>query len=169
MRRGRFILALWLTVATGLCSCGSHRSVVKQKTAVEAVSNTLRKDTMSAIGKVKEVEQAEVVETIEEITTVYDATQPVDSATGRPPVVSETRRTIRRESSKRRAEEKAAVRMQSGREEQQERAVAKTTGEEEKQRQEATTLWQVGGTVWAFVVLGIVGLAGWLFYKRRKR
>nr|DAQ19072.1 MAG TPA: lipoprotein [Caudoviricetes sp.] len=55
MKRIFFLIVLLLS-ATWLCSCGSHKSNMKQETSIEAASNHQRKDTASFSEQVQKVE-----------------------------------------------------------------------------------------------------------------
>ena len=151
-------LTILLMSAIWFCSCGSHRSNLKQETSVESVGNHQRKDTASVSQQVKKTEHEDVVETVEEVTTVYDTSQPADSSTGRPPVLSETKKTTKRETNKRSQEDKNTNLHQSKSSNGQDRTAIKATEEEEKQKEETTVPRQIGGIVWAAVALVGVGI-----------
>lgn len=153
-----FYLIIFVTSGIWFCSCGSHRSNLKQETSIESGSNHQRKDTASASQQVKKTEHEDVTETVEEVTTVYDTSQPADSATGKPPVLSETKKTTKRETNKRSQEDKATNVNQSTVESGQDRTAIKATGEEIKQKEETTVPRQIGGIVWAAVALAIVAI-----------
>lgn len=165
------ILYLIIFVMSGIwfCSCGSHRSNLKQETFIESVGNHQRKDTASASQQVRKTEHEDVVETIEEVTTVYDTSQPADSSTGKPPVLSETKKTTKRETNKRSQEDKATNVNQSTVESGQERTTIKSTAEEDKRKDETTVPRQIGGIVWAVVVLIGVGIVGLVVYRWIKK
>lgn len=153
------ILAMLMGFAALFSSCGSHRLNMKQETSIESVSNHQRKDTASASQQVKKTEHEDVIETVEEVTTVYDTSLPADSATGKPPVLSETKKTTKRETNKRSQEDKSSSLNQSTSLNDQDRTAIKATGEESKQKEETTVPRQIGGIVWAvaaFVIVVIV-------------
>lgn len=162
-------LTIFLTLGIWFCSCGSHRSNLKQETSIESGSNHQRKDTASASEQVKKTEYEDVTETVEEVTTVYDTSQPADSSTGRPPVLSETKKTTRKESKKRSQEDKDTNLNQSTSLSSQGRMAIEATEEEDKQKEETTIPRQIGWIVWGLVVLVGVGRIGWLVYRRKKR
>lgn len=162
-------LTIFLTLGIWFCSCGSHRSNLKRETSIESGSNHQRKDTASASQQVKKTEHEDVTETVEEVTTVYDTSLPTDSATGRPPVLSETKKTTKREANKRSQEDKNTSLNQSTLLNGQDRMVIEVTGEESKQKEETTVPRQIGWIVWGMVVLVGVGRIGWLVYRRKKR
>lgn len=149
-------LTILLMSTIWFCSCGSHRSNLKQETSIESGSNHQRKDTASASEQVKKTEHEDVTETIEEVTTIYDTSLPADSATGKPPVLSETRKTTKRETNKQSQEDKATNVNQSTVESGQDRTAIKATKDEDKQKKETTVPRQIAGIVWAAVTLVIV-------------
>lgn len=160
-------LSLLLLLVTLLYSCGSHKSAMKQETTIESVSNHQRKDTASFIEQVQKIVHEDVTETIEEVTTVYDTSQPVDSATGRPPVLSETKKTTKRESNKQSQEDKATNLNQSSVHQSDDSTKIADKNEETKQKDETTVPREIGGIVWALVALGVVGIVGFIIYKSK--
>lgn len=163
-----FYLIIFVTSGIWFCSCGSHRSNLKQETSIESGSNHQRKDTASASQQVKKTEHEDVTETVEEVTTVYDTSQPADSATGKPPVLSETKKTTKRETNKRSQEDKATNVNQSTVESGQDRTAIKATGEEIKQKEETTVPRQIGWVVWGLVALAIVAIV-WRVIKSKTK
>lgn len=163
-----FYLIIFVTSGIWFCSCGSHRSNLKQETSIESGSNHQRKDTASASQQVKKTEHEDVTETVEEVTTVYDTSQPADSATGKPPVLSETKKTTKRETNKRSQEDKSASLNQSTSLIGQDRTAIKATGEEIKQKEETTVPRQIGWVVWGLVGLGIVAIV-WRVIKSKTK
>nr|DAQ19071.1 MAG TPA: hypothetical protein [Caudoviricetes sp.] len=73
-------------------------------------------------------------ETVEEVTTVYDTSQPVDSITGKPPVLSETKKTTKRETNKQKQEDKSSNLNQSTSSNAHEKAVVNAAVDESKQK-----------------------------------
>lgn len=165
------ILYLIIFVASGIwfCSCGSHRSNMKQETVLESVSNHQRKDTASFSEQVQKTEHEDVIETIEEFTTVYDTSQPPDSVTGRPPVLSETKKTTKRESNKQSQEDKVTNLNQSSIDQSGDSTKIADKKEEVKQKEETTVPRQIGGIVWALVALGVVGIVWRVIYKSKNK
>lgn len=155
--------------AVWLCSCGSHRSNMKQETSIESSSTHHRKDTASFSEQVKKTEHENVTETIEETTTVYDTNQPVDSATGKRPVLSETKKTTKRESKKQSQEDKSTSLNQSAAVNDNQKAVVQDRKEEDKRKDETTVPRQIGGVVWAVVALVSLIIVGWLVYRWRQK
>lgn len=149
-------LIIFVTSGIWFCSCGSHRSNLKRETSIESGSNHQRKDTASASQQVKKTEHEDVVETVEEVTTVYDTSLPADSATGKPPVLSETKKTTKREAKKRSQEDKNTSLNQSTLLNGQDRTAIKATEEEDKQKKETTIPRQIGWVVWGLIILGAI-------------
>lgn len=164
-----FYLIIFVTSGIWFCSCGSHRSNMKQETSIESGSNHQRKDTASASQQVKKTEHEDVTETVEEVTTVYDTSQPADSATGKPPVLSETKKTTKRETNKRSQEDKSTSLNQSAAVNDNQKAVVQDRNKEDKQKKETTVPRQIGGIVWAVVVLIGVGIVGLVVYRWIKK
>lgn len=169
MKRLIYIITIFLMPGIWFCSCGSHKSAMKKETLIEETFYHQRKDTASFSEQVQKTEHEDVTETIEEVTTVYDTSQPADSATGRPPVLSETKRNIKRETNKQKQEDKSSNLNQSTSSNVHEKAVVNAAVDETKQKDETTVPRQIGGVVWALVALGGVIIVGWLIYKRRKK
>lgn len=87
----RLIYTILLSLV--ICSCGSHKSNLKQETSINAESNHQRKDTASFREQVKKAEREDVTETVEEVITVYDIKQAIDSTTGKHPVLLKRKRS----------------------------------------------------------------------------
>lgn len=164
------IFYLIIFVASGIwfCSCGSHRSNLKQETSIESGSAHSLKDTASFSEQVKKTEHEDVTETVEEVTTVYDTSLPADSATGKPPVLSETKKTTRKESKKQSQENKNTNLNQSTSVNGQDRTAIKATEEEDKQKKETTVPRQIGWIVWGLVVLVLVVIV-WRIIKSKTK
>lgn len=160
----RLIYTILLSLV--ICSCGSHKSNLKQETSINAESNHQRKDTASFREQVKKAEREDVTETVEEVTTIYDTNQPVDSDTGKHPVLSETKKTIKREINKGSQEDKSKSLNQSVVVNDNIKAVVQERNEEDKQKDETTVPRQIGGIICALAVLIIVG---WMLYISRKK
>lgn len=163
------ILIVLLLSATWSCSCGSHKTNMKQETSIETESNHQRKDTASFSEQVQKTEHEDMTETVEEVTTVYDTSQPVDSITGRPPVLSETKKTTKRESNKQSQEDKVMNLNQSSINQSNDSTRIRDKKDETKHEDETTVPRHIGGVIWAIVVLGGVIIVGWLIYKRRNK
>ena len=125
-----------LLSAAWFSSCGSHKSNMKQETSINTESNHQRKDTASFSEQVKKAEREDVTETVEEVTTVYDTSLPVDSTTGTPPVLSETRKTTRRESGKQSQEDKSTSLNQSTDVNNNQKTAVQDSKEKDKQKDE---------------------------------
>lgn len=163
-----FYLIIFVTSGIWFCSCGSHRSNLKQETSIESGSNHQRKDTASASHQVKKTEHEDVTETVEEVTTVYDTDKPTDPGTGKPPVLSETKKTTKRETNKQSQEDKNTNLNQSTSLNGQDRTAIKATEEEDKQKEETTVPRQIGWVVWGLVGLGIVAIV-WRVIKSKTK
>lgn len=163
----RLIYTILLSLV--ICSCGSHKSNLKQETSINVESNHQRKDTASFREQVKKAEREDVTETVEEVTTVYDTNQPVDSDTGKHPVLSETKKTIKREINKGSQEDKSKSLNQSVVVNDNIKAVVQERNEEDKQKDETTVPRQIGGIIWALAVLVVVIIVGWMIYISRKK
>lgn len=150
-------------------SCGSHKLNMKQETSIESESNHQRKDTASISEQVKKAEREDVTETVEEVTTVYDTSLPVDSTTGTPPVLSETRKTTRRESGKQSQEDKSTSLNQSTDVNNNQKTAVQDSKEKDKQKDETTVPRQIGGIICALAVLVVVIIVGWMLYISRKK
>lgn len=163
------IIYIITLLASAMCfsSCGSHKSTMKQETVIESGSNHQRKDTASFSEQVKKTEAEDVTETIEEVTTVYDTTQPVDRA-GKRPVLSETKKTTKRESNKQKQEDKATNLNQSSAEQSNDSTKIEDKKEKDKQKDETTVPRQICGVVWGLVALIGVGIVWWMVYRWRK-
>ncbi|WP_455590878.1 hypothetical protein [Bacteroides sp.] len=158
-------LLVYATIMLVCCSCGSHKSNMKQETSIEAESNHQRKDTASFSEQVNKTEHEDVIETVEEVTIVYDTSQPADSLTGRSPVLSETTKTTRRESSKQKQEDKNTSLNQSAAVSDNQKAIVQDKKEEDKQKEETTVPRQIGWVVWGLVALLGVKIVGRLVYR----
>lgn len=141
---------------------------MKKETLIEETFYHQRKDTVSFSEQVQKTEREDVIETVEEVTTIYDTSQPADSATGRPPVLSETKKTTKRESNKQSQEDKVTNQNQSSIDQSGDSTKVADKKEEATQKDETTVPRQIGGVVWALVALGGVIIVGWLIYKRKK-
>lgn len=166
MKRLIYIITIFLMPGIWFCSCGSHKSAMKKETLIEETFYHQRKDTVSFSEQVQKTEREDVIETIEEVTTVYDTSQPADSATGRPPVLSETKKTTKRETNKQKQEDKSSNLNQSTSSNAHEKAVVNAAVDESKQKDETTVPRQIGGVVWALVVFSIVTIIGLLIHKK---
>lgn len=158
-----------LLSAAWFSSCGSHRSNMKQETSINAESNHQRKDTASTSEQAKKTEREDVTETIEEVTTVYDTSLPVDSTTGTSPVLSETRKTTRRESGKQSQEDKSTSLNQSTDVNDNQKTAVQDSKEKDKQKEETTVPRQIGWAVWELVALVALIIIGLIIYHQLKK
>ena len=160
-----YIILFVLTV----CSCGSQKSNLKQETLIETCNTQLKQDSIIYSRLVKESRIENVTEMIEEVITAYDTRQPVDETTGRHPVISETKKTIRRNSSWEKQIDDTICLMQSTSESNQKKAEVIAYLEEEMQKTETTLPKQVSGIIWALGALLSAIVVGWLTYNTRKK
>lgn len=163
------LLGVYTTIMLVCCSCGSSKSLSKQELSIESGSQANRKDTASLNENIKKVESENVTEEIEEFITVYDTSKTADSATGKPPILSETKRMTKRESDKSNQEDKSTSLNQSTALNDQDKIAIKTAGEESKQKQETTVPRQIGWVVWGLVAFIGVGIVGSLVYRWRRK
>ncbi len=167
MKQSIYIIVL--LPAVWLSSCGSHKSTMKQETSIESESNHQRKDTASFSEQVKKAEREDVTETVEEVTTVYDTNQPVDSTTGKPSVLSETRKITRRESGKQNREDKSMSLNQSTDMNNNQKTAIQDSKEKDKQKDETTVLRQIGWVMLGLVILVGLLIVGWLLYRSKRK
>ncbi len=170
MRDRVYVILLFVTIMLAMsivCSCGSSNSISKQELSMESGRQANRKDTASFNENIKKVESENVTEEIEEFITVYDTSKTADSATGKPPILSETKRMTKREFDKSNQEDKSTSLNQSTALNDQDKIAIKTAVEESKQRQETTVPRQIGGMFWALAVLVVLIIAGWFIYRWR--
>lgn len=158
-------LIVYAVIMLVCCSCGSHRSNLKQETSIESSSGYQRKDTVSLSQQTKKTETEDVTEETEEITTVYDTSKPTDPVTGKPPVQSETKKTTKKDTNKKKDESSNTTLNQSSAEQSNDSTKIKDAKEEVKQKQETTVPRQVGGIVWGLVALVGLAIIGLLLYR----
>lgn len=160
-------LIIYTIIMLVCCSCGSSKSSSKQETSIESGSQLNRKDTTSLNKQNKKVEAEDMTEEVEEVTTVYDTSKPADPSTGKHPVLSETKKSTKRETNKKKEEISNTTLNKSITELLNDSSKIKEAKEDEKQRQETTVPRQIGGMFWALAVLVVLVIVGWLVYKRR--
>ena len=172
MRDRVYVILLFVTIMLAMsivCSCGSSNSISKQELSMESGRQANRKDTASFNENIKKVESENVTEEIEEFITVYDTSKTADSTTGKPPILSETKRMTKRESDKSNQEDKSTSLNQSTALNDQDKIAIKTAEEESKQKQETTVPRQIGWVVWGLVAFIGVGIVGSLVYRWRRK
>lgn len=162
-------LIVYAIIMLVCCSCGSSRSNLKQETSIESGSNHQRKDTASLSQQTKKTETEDVTEEIEEVTTVYDTSKPIDPATGKSPVLSETTKSTKKGINKKKDESSNTTLNQSSAEQSNDSTKIKDVKEEAKQKQETTIPRQIGGMLWALVALLTLVFVGWLVYRWRQK
>ena len=151
------------------CSCGSSKEALKQETSIESGSQTARKDTASLSEQNKKTETEDVTEDTEEVTTVYDTSQPADPATGKHPVQSETKKSTKKGINKKKDESNNTTLNQSSAEQTNDSDKMLDKRAEDKQKTETTVPKQIGGMLWALAVLVALTIVGWLIYRSRKK
>lgn len=167
---GFLALAVMLFTLIALFGCGSSKSNLRQDSSVEENLNHARKDSSSVSKEVTKIESEETTEEIEEVTTVYDTDKPIDLATGKPPIKSETKTNIKKGSGKK-VDTKENTQANAAAEEQtsvkKKEDVAKV---DDRQKNETTVPKQVEGLVWTVVALiGVVVVAWFVVRNRRKK
>lgn len=162
-------LVVYSIIMLVCCSCGSSKSSSKQETFIESGSQLNRKDTTSLNKNIKKVEAEDVTEEIEEVTTVYDTNKPADPSTGKYPVLSETKKSTKREINQKKEEISNTMLNKSITEQLNDSTKIKEAKEEDQQRQETTVPRQIGGMFWALAVLVVLVIVGWLLYSWNKK
>ena len=166
------ILIVCLFALLLVTSCGSSKSSTRSETLIETGNQTSKKDSTSLVENTKKKEAEDVIEVTEEKTTVYDTDKPIDPNTGKHPVQSETTKTTKKESNKKKGEEKNTALNQSTAEQTNDNTKIRDATEQTKQKDETTVPKQIGNMIWALVVLiSLVALVviGWIIYKYRKK
>lgn len=165
----KIMYALIIFLIPAMCSCGSHRSNTMQETSIESSGYNERKDTVSVSEQIKKTEDEDTTEEMEEITTVYDTSKPVDPVTGKSPVLSETKKNTKKETGKKKTEDSNKVLNQSSAEQRQDDAKITDKKEEDKKKDETTVPKQIGGMFWALAALVALMIVGWLVYRCRNK
>lgn len=158
------LLVVYTIIMLVCCSCGSSKSLSKQELSIESGSQANRKDTASLNENINKIESEDVTEEVEEVTTVYDTSKPADPLTGKRPVLSETKKSTKRDSNKKKEEISNTKINQSSTEQLNDSTKIKEAKEEDKQRQETTVPRQIGGMFWSLAVLAALVIVGWLVY-----
>lgn len=170
-RRPFSVIALitYAIIVLLFCSCGSSKSSSKQETSIESGSQTNRKDTTSLNEQNKTVETEDVTEETEEVTIVYDTSKPADQSTGKPPVLSETKKNTKKGTNKKKEESRNTTLNQSSAEQASDSTKIKNVRDETRQNQETTVPRQIGGMFLALAALVALIIVGWLVFKARKK
>lgn len=147
--------AFLILISLFLCSCRSSKSVSKVQSTVEA----LRSDTTSHSSHKKTEKKGKVTEKIEETTVIYDTSAPIDSATGKRPVVSEKRTSITRKIE----EENQEVTSDTSFQVKKEEVKSYFQAEEEKEKEAPKTL------PWIFLAIGAAMLILNIIFKEKWR
>ncbi len=144
-----------------LQSCGSARSTTSRQESAQEDAAHQRKDTASASTQVHETETEETTEVSNSHTIVYDTSLPVDSTTGRAPVLSETYTSTGKQTKKNK--EKQTSTQQQASATQQTTVIKKTETSQtnETQREETSTPKWIAFAIWGIVVLAGIGVVIW--------
>lgn len=151
------------------CSCGSSKSSSKQEVSIESGRQANRRDTTALNKQHTKVETADVIEETEEITTIYDTDKPADRSTGKPPVLSETKKKSQKRTNKKKEESSYSTLNHTSMQQSNDGTKIKRLNEEVKQRQETTVPGQIGGVFRSLVVLVAFAIAAYLVYWWRKQ
>lgn len=144
-----------------LQSCGSARNMASRQESVQENAAHQRKDTASASTQVHVTETEETTEVSNSHTIVYDNSFPVDSTTGRAPVLSETYTSTGKQTKKNK-EKQTSIQQQTSAT--QQTAVIKkteTSQTNETQREETSTPKWIAFAIWGIVVLASIGVVIW--------
>jgi hypothetical protein len=147
-------------------SCGSHKSTTKQEMFIEESLYHQHKDTFSVSQQVEKTEHEDIIETIEEVTTLYDTGKPIDPQTGRPPLLSETKKNTRKETNKKKEEKTNTQENQSSDDQTFSRSQENDKHDVQKHKDETTIPKQIGGLVWAISALAVIVIIGKIVNKK---
>jgi len=153
---------LALLISVILCilleSCGSARNMQsRQKSTQENVSQQ-HKDTASASAQVNETEAEEITEVSNSHTIVYDNSLPVDSTTGRAPVLSETYTSTGKQTKKNKEKQTSTQQQASTTQQTVINKQTETAQTDETKREETSTPKWVAFAIWGIVVLAGIGV-----------
>lgn len=156
-------------IAMSFSSCGSHKLTMHKEVSIEESAIHERKDSSSVSRQLTKTESEETMEEMEEVTTVYDTNKPINLITGKPPVLSETKKNIRKDGGKKK-QENTDTQLDKTKKVLTSRD-SKSNGSKEERRQSAETTVpkQIGGVMWSLVALGGVIIVGWIIYKFSKK
>lgn len=160
---------LFLTISLLLAGCAASRLTVKSaETAFRDTATT--ESTETTTDRTEQTQTSAEQERDEEVitvTTIYDTSQPVDPATGTPPVKAHTTQ-LRRNTTKARQEAKI-----EGQETEMQIADKETIEHAERNAAvETTSRRGMNGTQRLLCTIGLLtvtGIAGWLLWRRFKR
>lgn len=164
-----FIGLVVMILVMSLAGCGSSKSNLRQESSVEENFNHTRNDSTSVSKEVIKTETEESIEQSDEVTTVYDTSKPVDSVTGKYPVLSETKKITKKEKGTQKQENIDTQLNKSKKELSSRDSKSNNSKEEHAQRAETTIPKQIGGVVWALTALAGLVIVRWLIYKFNKK
>ena len=160
-------LTIFLVSGIWFCSCGSHRSNMKQDVSTAIATERHKKDSVSSDKNVQVTETGKVTEAVESYEVNYDTDKPVDPITGKPPVKSEKWTGVNKKSEFDRQENTDkkvnAVSDESTYYRQQEDVHLKA-GE---RKDEPTIFKQIGWTGAGIALLIVSCIIAWLVYKKK--
>lgn len=161
-----FFVTLMLVMSV-VCSCGSSKSSLKQKTTTEQKSITQKNDSSVTDKKVVIVENENLNEEVKEVTTEYDTDKPINPETGKHPVKKETVKTTSKGNTSMKRTEDDTKNISTTVEQSTVNKKESVTVEQNKQKSETNIFKQIKWLVLLLSLLGIVAIVGWLIYKRR--
>lgn len=169
MKSLSYLIAMSLISVVLLCSCGSRRATMRHESTIATVISQHRKDSTSATEQMEQMEMEDLTEETEVVTTIYDTNRPVDSTTGKPPVLSETKKRTKREHNKNTREHFAKSQNQSYAEQLRDTTSIIDKRDEVHQQMETTVPNQIKGVFWALIVLVGLIILGWLAINKSKK
>lgn len=169
MKRVIYISVLLFVLIIEFTSCGSHQSNLKQRNSIQENTSYTQKETSSINKHLQKVEVEDIMEETDEITTMYDTNKPIDSITGKPPILSETKKNSRKETGKIKKIKSDSGQNLSTNVLSTSQSIENDYKEEDKQNQETTLPKQIGWLIWAIVALILSLLTGWLIFHKRNK
>lgn len=165
-----FIGLVVMILVMSLAGCGSSKSNLRQELSVKENFNHTRNDSTSVSKEVTKTETEKSTEETEEVIIEYDTSKPIDSATGKPPIKSETKKNTKKEIGKKADIKENTQTNTSSDEQTYAKKEEDVTMVEDRQKFETTVPKQIGGIVWAVIALILVAVATWLIihYKLEK-
>lgn len=162
--------AIIILLMSAICftSCGNHRSLNKKQIRITTNTGHQRKNVSAISEQVNKTESDEITEVTEEVTTVYDTNLPIDSVTGKPPVLSETKKTTRKDKSQKKYEDASKSQVDSIIVLDNKQKDIQVDKDELKQKTETTVPRQIGKVIWALVALIGVSIIGWYIYRIKR-
>lgn len=156
-------LALLISVILCLLleSCGSARNMQSRQESMQENAAQQHKDTASASAQANETEAEETTEVSNSHTIVYDNSLPVDSTTGRAPVLSETYTSIGKQTKKNKEKQTSTQQQASATQQTVINKQTETAQMDETTRKEISTPKWIAISIWGLVVLAGIGVAIW--------